>query len=263
MSAIRKAYCAIKMEPQYRRSAFVQGLEARGFAVQPQHCMGPGRPGDVLVIWNRYGGVHEMATRFEKEGGLVVVAENGYMANDRNNRTRYAIALRAHNGQGAWFTGGSERFTELGLTPAPWRTTGTHVLVTPNRCFGRPGHIMAPNWAQDVAARLRLWTKRPIVVREHPGENKPKVALADALKDCWAMVTWYSSSGVDALLAGVPVFYEAPNWVAQAGGCKDITKIENPPLDDATRLLALNQVAWAQWNIEEIARGTPFQHLLD
>lgn len=258
------AYCTIRTEPQYRRDAFCKGLRAAGYDVQPQHAIGEGKPGQVLVIWNRYGGLHETATRFERNGGTVLVAENGFMANDRFNRTRYAIARSGHNGQGVWHVGGVERFDALGLEIKPWRTTGTHILVTPSRSFGKPGHLMPGDWAVKTCAQLARLTARPVRVREHPGENRPKRTLADDLRDCWAMVTWYSSTGIDALLAGVPVFYAAPNWVAQRSGVpfkqvQDPVLLEHPPLLD--RWPGLTDVAWAQWHVDEIATGRPFNLL--
>lgn len=259
------AYCTIKAEPQYRRDAFCKGLTAAGYDVMPQHAIGEGKPGQVLVIWNRYGGLHEVAARFERNGGTVLVAENGYMANDRFNRTRYALARGGHNGQGWWHVGGPERFEELGLEVKPWRTAGTHILVTPNRSFGKPGHIMPGDWAVKMTEQLRRMTDRPIRVREHPGENRPKRSLAEDLHDCWAMVTWYSSSGIDALLAGVPVIYAGCNWVTQRSGVRwqqvaaAPALLNNPPLLD--RWPGLIDTAWAQWHIDEIATGRPFKLL--
>lgn len=262
MKGPKEAFCMIRSEPQYRREAFVRGLQNAGYQVREHFSQGA--PNKVIVLWNRYGGNAEIADRFEKQGGTVVIAENGYMANDRFNRQRYAIALGAHNGQGVWWVDlNADRFSALGIEIQPWRTSGDYILVCPSRAFGRVGHIMPVNWTTLVVEQLRKYTKRPIKIRMHPGENKPGVALADDLKKAWALVTWYSSTGCDALIAGVPVFQCAPNWVGQSGSFKDLSQIENPPLETIDRQRTLNEVAWAQWHIEEIASGAPFQYLLN
>jgi hypothetical protein len=243
----------------YRRDAFLKGLAAAGYQVQPERALIRGAPDDVLVIWNRYEGVHQTATKFENEGGTVIVAENGYIANDRNNRTRYAIAKAGHNGSGWIPFPDHERFPLLGLTPKPWRTDGEHILVCPNRSFGRPDIIMPPMWPEQIVRELARWTKRPIRVRPHPGNGEAKVPLAKDLNNAWAVVIWSSSVGCEALLQGIPVFCRAPFWVGAQAATKDIRIIDQPPLTD--RAKALETIAWSQWHLEEIEIGAPFLHL--
>lgn len=258
----RKAYCMIREQPVYRRDCFVRGLAAAGFGVMPYHVAPQGAPGDVLVIWNRYGTYHDIAKSFEKAGGQVLVAENGYVGNDRSARTRYAIAIGGHNGIGTWSIGDGKRWDDLGIKLAPWRREGDHVLVCPNRSFGMPGFLMPPTWAEAVEQRLRCITKRPIRVRPHPGNDPARRPLASDLKGAWAVVIWSSSAGIEALIAGIPVFSQAPAWVMSAASSgSNIKDIESPVLPD--RLFALRRMAWAQWHIEEIERGTPFQYLCD
>ena len=121
---------------------------------------------------------------------------------------------------------------------------------------------MHPEWADDVARRLRAYTTREIRIRPHPGnwqKEPPRVPLVADLEGCWAMVTWASSAGVHALLAGVPVIREAPWWILAGAASSDIRAVEHPPEPD--RLPAFVRLAWAQYNIEEIAAGLPFEKL--
>lgn len=257
-----RAYCLIRGDPVYRHEAFVRGLRATGYDVLSQHHPVRGAPGDVLVMWNRYGGNHEIACAFEKAGGLVLVAENGYVGNDRSNRTIYAISRGGHNGSGSWPLGGPERWAKLGVEMQPWQQGGDHVLVCPNRSFGMPGFIMPPNWPQAVAERLAKHTSRPIRIRPHPGNSPPRKALALDLAGAWAVVIWSSSAGCEALIAGIPVFSEAPWWIASGAAKSDVREIENPRYGDE-RVRAMERLAWAQWHVEEIESGKPFSHLCD
>ena len=73
------AHCLLRDNPWYRREAFMQGLKAAGHDVVRRQ---PDKPdaNTLLVIWNRYGGNHDLATKVEATGGVVVVAENGYVS---------------------------------------------------------------------------------------------------------------------------------------------------------------------------------------
>lgn len=264
-----KAYSLIRDKPWYRREAFSAGLKAAGYEVL---LRGPVRaePGDVLVIWNRYGGNDSVASRFEKEGGRVLVAENGYIGRGGTAPKfdvhpagpkpdhYYALALGGHNGQGIIPTGGSERLAALELPMKPWREDGEHILVLPNRSFGLPGRMMPPDWHQTAAKRLQARTKRSVRTRLHPGNDAPARPLEVDLEGAWAAVVWTSSAGVRALVEGVPVFCEAPFWIckdAGAGGTLDA-----PEMPD--RIPALERMAWAQWTCAEIESGEPFVRLL-
>lgn len=255
-----RAYCLIRDEPVYRTQAFCSGLKKVGFEVS-RGFPNKGAPGDVLLLWNRYAERHDLATRFESEGGTVLVAENAFLGVDRSDRRRYAMAQGAHNGAGFWHVGGPERWAQLGIDLKPWRKDGDHILVCPNRSFGMPGFIMPANWVVEMTNRLQRVTSRRIKVRPHPGNNLPKVPLAEDLKNAWAVVIWSSSAGVDALVAGIPVYCEAPWWICKSA-TRGIREIEKP-LDGINRLPAMQALAWAQWSVEEIEAGEPFVHLLN
>lgn len=257
---MRRAFNLIRDDPVYRRQAFDRGLAAAGFVVQPRNVSLNPRAGDVLLMWNRYGHWHDIATQFETAGAQVLVAENAYCANDRSNRQRYALALAGHNGQGMWPLGGPERWEALGLEVKPYRTQGDHILVCPNRSFGVPGYIMPPMWPEEVVRILQRRTKRPVRLRPHPGNNPPKVPLVNDLRNAWAVVIWSSSAGVEALLEGIPVWCQAPAWVCKPATLGSISDLETTALPD--RMPALHSMAWQQWHITEIESGEPFQHLL-
>jgi hypothetical protein len=256
------AYNLTRREVHYRHECFSKGLAHAGYQVhttRPEKC----NPGDVLLIWNRYGEYHDLAVKFEKLGGTVVVAENGYLGKDENGQQRYALARHAHNGRGQWEIGGPERFAELGIELQPWREAGDHILVCPNRSFGMPGMIMPPDWTNDVVRRLKKLTQREIRVRPHPGNSLPKKPLEDDLAGAHAVVIWASSAGVHALVAGIPVICESPYWICKEAG-DVIESIERPAFwgRGRGRGEVLQELAWAQWTLAEIESGHAFDHLL-
>lgn len=256
------AWCDIKETPNYRADAFVAGLKACGFHVRHRELPGraPPGPGDVLVIWNRYSDREQTADAWEKAGGTVLVAENGYVGRDAQGRQYYAIARHGHNGSGEWFPRGPERWAALGIEEKRWRMSGDHILVAPNRYFGPRGFVMPQEWDKRTVQALRRYTKRPIRVRQHPGTSKPERPLEEDLANCWAVVIWASSVGVHALLAGIPVICCAPWWILKSAAPARIEDVDLTVVGE--RRPALERLAWAQWTVEEIARGDPFHHLL-
>jgi len=258
---MRRAYCVIRPAPHYRREAFHAGLQAAGYKIEPQLPHKAPEPGDVMVIWNRYSDQEHAADNWEKQGGTVIVAENGYCGRDEQGRQHYALARHGHNGSGQWVSGGPERWQALGIDLKPWRAHGEHILVCPNRHFGMKGLAMPQGWEKQVVADLRKHTKRPIRIRPHPNGNAPAKPLDEDLAGCWAVVIWASSCGVHALLAGVPVIALSPWWICKAAAADSLAVVEQLPTHDG-RQAAFERLAWAQWTVDEIASGEPFHKLL-
>ena len=59
-----RALNLLRSSLHYRRDCFDQGLRKAGFKLVP--AIPDPKPGDLLVIWNRYGGWHDNALHFER-----------------------------------------------------------------------------------------------------------------------------------------------------------------------------------------------------
>jgi hypothetical protein len=112
-------------------------------------------------------------------------------------------------------------------------------------------------WLSEAESRLRRFTKRHIVIRRHPGREK----LDPDFTNVWAVVTWGSGAAIKALAAGVPVFYEMPNWIGGDAAIQGVDRIETPWLGD--RLPMFRRLAWAQYRLSEIEKGWPFAALIE
>lgn len=270
---MRRAFCLIRPQAPYRREAFLAGLAAAGLQLMPTFDRRRCEPGDVLVIWNRYGDYADCADACERAGGAVLVCENGYLGADRRGRQNYAIALHGHNGSGTWPgiglprpAGYSARWQLLELRRANWRKGGSHILVCDQRSIGSPRMASPAGWARAAALELARHTDRPIRVRPHPASSAVRdglvsvAPLADDLRDAWAVVVWSSNCASHALLAGIPVFASAPHIVTEPAVNRGLERIERPLLGG--RAEAFARLAWAQWSIEEITAGLPFRYLL-
>lgn len=264
-----RAHVLIREAPWYRRQAFERGLKAVGFdvvSINPDQA----RSGDVLVCWNRYGNVHEHATKFERAGGSVIVAENGYIGRGGGSPKfqvhpggpkpgdYYSISWGWHNGRGTWPAGGPERFEAMGIELKPWRIDGGHILICPNRSFGVGAQVMSPSWAQEKLHALSRITKRLIKIRSHPGNNAPARPLEADLEGSWLVYVWSSSVAVHSLAAGIPTFIEAPWNILKGASATGSVEDHYSP----NRQPHFERMAWHQWTVEEIESGEPFRALL-
>lgn len=257
---MKRAVCMIREAPVYRRTAFVTGLRAAGYAVVGK--LDKPDAGDLLVIWNRYGQGEETAQQFERVRAPVVVVENGYLGNGWLGDRWFSAALSQHGGAGTWPVGGNERWDSLGVTLEPWRVSGKERIILAQRSIGSSLVRSPPEWAHRVRGRVGGR------VRMHPGNEPAKVPLIEDLKNAASVVTWASSAALLALMFGVPVWYDFPQWIGALAG-RPLSEFHGPggtlaPVkrSDADRLLMFRRLIWAMWRASEIEDGTAFRHLL-
>lgn len=254
-----KAICQIRPEPTYRHGAFLKGLERAGYRIDTG-----GRPSDkrdVLVVWNRHGHVDNEAKEWEQRGGTVIVAENGYLGKDADGIQLYALSVHGHNGSGWFPIGDEDRFAQLGIQLQPWQENeGGHLLLCAQRGIGSPLMASPANWEAKTSKALIALGETNLRVRQHPGKA-PTVKLPpleQELAGARACVVWSSASGVQALVAGIPVIYTAPRWIASEGAVRGVDGVRALVRDDERRRRAMHKLAWGQRTVAEIESGEPF-----
>lgn len=164
----------------------------------------------------------------------------------------------------------------LGTTLKQYRTTGNHILICLQRVDGWSmcGQDVQ-NWLDRTVREIRKYSRRPIIVRKHPGDKRQNLlkfskeyrvstnpSLIEDLENCWAMVTYNSSPGIAGLINGVPVFVTDPvpqhsqTWPI----CNtDISKIDVPDLHDRSDWI--NRISQCHWNDDEVASGEAWKFL--
>lgn len=254
---MRKAVVILRDNGNVKIEAFHRGLTAAGYQVTNHLGLDKIDGGDLLLTWNRHMGVDHICQRAEKRGAKVLIAENGYVGAAPTGRQFYALAIGHHNGAGHWRIGDRGRWASMNVPVAPWRQTGKHILLLPQRGIGEPGVRMPPRWAETTSAQLRSMTRRPVVTRRHPG--RLHIPLEPDLANCWAAVTWASGAGIKAIAAGIPVFYDFPQWIGGGAatplrGAKGAyADLEKPFVGE--RAPMFERLAWAQWSLDEIESG--------
>lgn len=269
-----KAYCLIRPQVHYRREAFVEGLQRAGYDLRPGSIEEPVGPDDVLVIWNRYGHYERLANMFESKGGRTIVCENGYYGKDHNDRQPYAMALTEHQGAGQWYTPPEdslqfgERFRALGLTllPMDFARPG-YVLVCDQRGIGSELMASPSGFGERVGSEIRRELGLQVKVRPHPEKVKragqEPVPLHVDLGGARAVVVWSSNVSVTSLAMGIPTYFCAPSQIVGLhGNWRDLMRNAKGVWSwEADRQKRFNAMAWAQWFVDEIATGKPFELL--
>jgi hypothetical protein len=129
----------------------------------------------------------------------------------------------------------------------PWRERGRlqRIVVIPPS----PTQLLVygcTGWLPGTLKRLREATRRPVFVKEDKYSSFP-----EALADAWAVVTYASVAGVEAAVAGVPVFAGAlcPALPISAG---TLEEIESPRRPD--RREWLRSLGYACWHMNELGQ---------
>jgi len=155
-----------------------------------------------------------------------------------------------------------------------WRTTGDHILIFCQRPKG--WNMFNDNqelWLDKTIGTIRRYSKRPIVVRMHPGDGSKqkhidkikknhrnnvyiseKENIRDDLKNCWCTVGYNSTPNVVAAIEGIPGYIEDPihSWASDIA-FSDLNKIENPPMPDRSEWI--HKIANIHWSNDEVKSG--------
>lgn len=214
------------------------------------------RPADVAVCygWKARNRL-QLFPRF-------VYADLGYWQRDQY----YRLAV------GSWSPDGyvraglpAARLEGLGVQVQPWKS-GSEIVVAGS----------SPKAAADHGLGYMAWERRAVkaltakglrvVYRPKPGDPAAQPIegagydtrpLAEALEAAAGWVTHHSNSAIDALVAGVPVHCEIGAAAAFSVPLEQIGQA--PRLEGREQFLA--DVAWLQWNLDEMRRGDAWAHL--
>ena len=160
-----------------------------------------------------------------------------------------------------------------GVDLKPWRTTGKHILVLCQRPKGFNMFTDQEVWLDKTVAKIRKHSRRPIMIRMHPGDGTrfkqiEKIQkkygtsviisehenIRDALVNCWCTVGINSTPNVVAAIEGIPGYVEDPSrsWAADVA-FNDLALIETPPMPDRSEWI--HKIANIHWSNDEVRSG--------
>lgn len=220
---------------------------------------------------------------YDEQGKLdkrLMVLERGFIKRDEY----HSIGWDGVNGRANFnnINRPNDRLKLLNIDIKPWRTDGSKVLI----CGQVPwdsnlqhlndgskkgidsvrGYL---NWLGGLATQLVEYegNTREVVFRPHPLFKRKdyykevipeqvrwsEIDFQEDLKDAWACFAFNSNSVVEALIEGVHGFAFDQGSVAFQHANKRLKFLKKPHKFDREQWLS--EVAYAQWNLEEISQG--------
>lgn len=259
-------------------AALVRGFQNNGDDVTVVHThyyVREDLPKYDLIV---FVGVRKKSRRIynhAKEYGLhTLMIDKGYML--RGTHMRFSV-----DGVHPWYLGtekyGDERLRKFGITLSPRRSGGEFFLFAGSSQKYCDFHDLgdASDYAEKVCGELLKIVGGPkVIYRPKPSwwarlteKRIPKGAIfsgpeqdiAALLLRCKCVVTHGSNTGIEALIAGVPVVTTAtgpetsPIFSIISSHLPDVLA---PPFpSDEDRRQRLSELAWAQFSFDEIASG--------
>ena len=263
--------------------AFKQGAEKLGFSVIENSI-----DADVFVIWSvlwqgRMKPNQEIWNLAKKLGKKLIILEVGGLIRG----TTWRIGLNHVNNLGKFYKENdydSNRPEKLGIKLLPRKINGKNILICgqhskSEQWVNRPDPII---WLTDLIKSIRKYSTRKIIFRPHPRDYNwvnflPKLDIdikiptkidgtyddfnhEDDFKNAWIVINPSSNTGIQAAIAGIPVFTENDS-LAYPISNKNLELIENPILPDRSQwLIAMTHCEWLE---HEIKNGTPLAKMLD
>lgn len=271
-------YGALNSRPVF--DAFKQGAKLLGY-----ECNENVTDDGIDVIWSvlfhgRMSSNKAIWDRAQALGKPVIVLEVGGI----QRGTTWKVGLNGINRDAYWGECGNDnsRATALGLKLRPWRKQGEHILICGQheKSLQWQGMPRMSKWVMDTIDEIQAHSNRPIVFRPHPRcplhdiERQYKNVYRQqplrvegtyddfnlSFAGAHAVVSYSSNPGPQALLAGIPVFVGTSSLAYDAGNDIDfLHDIEEPMQPDRTQWL--NDYAWTEYTLKEIASGIPLKNL--
>ncbi len=267
---------AMNAKPVY--DALLSSLDSAGYILEKENV-----DADAAVIWSVLWHGRMLPNRcvWEHYRGCkkpVLVAEVGGIERGKTWR----IGLNGINRSACFgaINNNNHRALQLNLSTKPWQTNGDYILICGQHTQSLQWENMPPmsSWLMAIIEHIQQHSKRDIVFRPHPRcrlldielqyhrvyRQEPKLQPDTyddfdlSLDNVHAVVNWSSNPGIDAIVNGVAAFV-GPESLAYDVSSHDLCSIDSPQYKDRTQWI--NDLAWKEFTVEEIAHGLPLSRL--
>lgn len=153
-----------------------------------------------------------------------------------------------------------DRWNKLGIDVHPYRDNGDQAPILVCKLSERNAAFLGSDMKADIEDMKRIvarQTDRKIIIREKNDRfNKPFKAV---VRNAYAVITWWSTTGVEALVAGVPIFLLSRSVCESLAG--SLFRINEPRRPNRTQWM--HNLAYQQWNRDEIVDGTAWKFYME
>ena len=233
-----------------------------------------------------FGFMNKLFKQQSKRGGSILVMDGGYVKRDSDvgsDKGHYSLGFNGLNGRAKFVCEDmpSNRWDKLGVALKPWRKSGKKDYILVCGQLGRDSSVqhITPSyekWLQKTVLKIKNHTSREVIYRPHPKPNPVllsgttlsknlKEPLEKDFKNCHLVVAANSNSLVEASVHGIPAlaFDEGSmvwdHCLQAPPNNQGLREIENPRTFN--RKIWANNLAYSQWNKQEMASGEAWQHL--
>lgn len=237
---------------------------------------GPNSETDIAVFIGIKGYSRLIMETHIAAGKHALICDKGYMGGPRGPRSKYVRVsiddLQPH----VYFQSPhrpDDRLKELGVHLQPTKKDGNNIFIAGGSLKYAQWHKFNGNetmdpvtrWASDLINNLSERTQRPLVYSPKPSWKDAvpikgsrfafPANLEEEMSNAWAVVSFGSNVGIDALIAGVPNFCLG-DGIVRSLSLTNTKKINEPyyPTDEE-RWKLLSDIAYCQWNLNELKSG--------
>lgn len=273
-------YGALNSTPVF--NAFKQGIDTLGYKFKENDINS-----DVDVIWSvlfhgRMSGNSAIWEKAKQNKKPVIVLEVGGI----QRGTTWKVGLNGINRE-AYFgpkNNDSNRAEKFNLNLRPWRKNGEYILICGQHDKSLQWKNMPPmsQWVMNTIEEIQSYTDMPIVFRPHPRcplhdiEHQYKnvyrqqpVKIINSYDDfdltfnrVYTTISYSSNPGLQSIIAGVPAFVGTSSLAYDVANDIDFLHDIVDPFRPE-RQQWLNDYAYTEWTIQEIAQGLPLKILTE
>jgi hypothetical protein len=206
------------------------------------------------------------------QGRRLIVIESGFV----RRGDYYQVGFGGFAGLADFRNAGSpsDRWESFGVPVHPWTIpySGGAILVMGQ--LARDTQVQHSDHRHWCRKTVKFYDERGynVFFRPHPREQEPSSygidkkyiiggKIANALRGARCVVTYNSTSAVDAILAGVPTITRHRGSIAYGVTGHNLELAFAPSLLKFQREAWLAEIGYAQWTLDEMRRGLPWQHL--
>lgn len=185
----------------------------------------------------------------------------------------YQIGWGGFAGNADFNNGGApdDRWRAMNIPTKPWQNRPDGAVIV---CGQLPRDTQVQDvdhvkWCKNTVDTLSQMGER-VLFRPHPRQQDASIygipeglidkrRMVHSLDDAKCVVTWNSTSSVDALIQGVPAITIHPSSIAYPVAQHKLRAVQS--LQYPSRRQWLAGLGYAQWTLDEMRRGLPWKHL--